>query len=175
MPDPAWSGYAAVDFEDWTPVWEENTNPSGWHGKRYQDFSIELVQAAQPSLSLAEATAKAKEEFEAAALGWMVGVLERLKELRPQMKVGFYGIPNQLYCETNWHPCTPLCLLHVCAEPSLKGGRNAGQGTARAATMSAAPRRRACGESRPSRPDHLRKKLAETFAQAAFKGCSRAL
>ena len=106
VPDPAWSGYAAVDFEDWTPIWEENTNPSGWHDKRYQDFSIELVQAAHPSLSLAEATAKAKEEFEAAALGWMVGVLERLKELRPQMKVGFYGIPNQLYCETNWHPCT---------------------------------------------------------------------
>ena len=52
VPDPAWSGNAAVDFEDWTPVWEENANPSGWHGKRYQDYSIELVQAAQPSLSL---------------------------------------------------------------------------------------------------------------------------
>ena len=36
VPDPDAAGDASIDFEDWTPVWEENTDPSGWHGKRYQ-------------------------------------------------------------------------------------------------------------------------------------------
>lgn len=108
VPDPAWSGYSSIDFEDWTPVWEENTDPSAWHGKRYQDYSVELVRAADPSLSVADATAQAKRAYETAALAWMVGVLQHIKKLRPNMKVGYYGIPNNYYCQTNWNPWSKI-------------------------------------------------------------------
>ena len=38
LPDPSWSGDSGIDFELWTPIWEEMTMPAsvGFHSVRYQ-------------------------------------------------------------------------------------------------------------------------------------------
>ena len=94
IPDPDWAGNAVFDFEAWTTVWEQNTGGKNWHGKRYQDKSIALVKAANPTWPAAKVAAAAKEAFEAAATQWFVASLEAGRALRPKAKWGFYGLPE---------------------------------------------------------------------------------
>ena len=56
--------FIGCSFENWTPIWEQNTENNNWHGKRYQNYSISLVRQAHPSWSLERITAQAKVEFE---------------------------------------------------------------------------------------------------------------
>jgi hypothetical protein len=91
IPDKDWSGLGQVDFELWTPIWEENTGPGGYHSRRYQDLSITLARKQHPNASNDVVLAVAKREFEQAALNWMVGVLDKLHALRPRAKWGYYG------------------------------------------------------------------------------------
>jgi hypothetical protein len=63
IPDAEWAGHFAIDFELWTPVWDENSGSSPWHSKRYQEYSIALVAAAAPWLNQSATLAKAKLEF----------------------------------------------------------------------------------------------------------------
>ena len=89
FPDSSWAGYGQLDWELWTPVWEENTGPGAFHSARYQDLSITLVKREHPSMSHDQAVAQAKQEYEAAALAWFVAVLDKLHELLPRSRWGF--------------------------------------------------------------------------------------
>eukprot|EP00038_Savillea_parva_P009491 m.183874 g.183874 ORF g.183874 m.183874 type:complete len:412 (-) comp15961_c0_seq1:238-1473(-) len=94
IPDPNWDGNAVFDFESWTPIWEQNTSPDNWHGKRYQDASIALVKQQHPTWNNTAVEAAAKEAFEKAGLEWFVTTLTTCIALRPKAKWGYYGIPQ---------------------------------------------------------------------------------
>ena len=49
---------------------EQHLNPFNVYAY-YQDYSIELVRRAQPALSLKQAIAQAKAEYEAGAMAWL--------------------------------------------------------------------------------------------------------
>jgi hypothetical protein len=96
LPDKHFAGHAVIDFEAWTPIWEENTHPDTWHGKRYQTYSLQLVREAHPGIAndTAKVAAMAKKEFEAAAVRFFVATLDLLRERRPKALLGFYGFPQ---------------------------------------------------------------------------------
>ena len=87
--DPEFDGLAIFDFEEWTPVFEDNDSDGNWHGKRYQDYSVALVKAKHPSWATAKVAAKAKAEFEAAATDPFVQTLRTARALRPRALWGF--------------------------------------------------------------------------------------
>jgi hypothetical protein len=93
LPDPEWDGHAAIDFEAWSPSWEENIGAR----IRYQNYSIRLAREAQPHLGFAEAVQHAREAWESASLRWMVAALDTLHSLRPRTRFGFYGLPYNDY------------------------------------------------------------------------------
>ena len=89
-----YTGLASIDFEDWAPIWSEDTSHDAWHSQAYQNLSISLVQQAQPSLSLAQATVIAQQQFEKAALAWFVETVKLCRSLRPKARWGYYGFPQ---------------------------------------------------------------------------------
>lgn len=89
-----YTGIVAIDFEDWAPIWSEDTSKDGWHSAVYQNLSIALVLQAEPSLPLADAKAKAKEAFESAALEFFVETIKLCRALRPNARWGYYGFPQ---------------------------------------------------------------------------------
>ena len=94
VPDLLYDGYVQLDFEDWTPIWEENSDPVPFHGRRYQEYSIQLVNQSHPHLNASAAQMLAKQEYEKAALAWFVGVLDHLHRLRPRAHFAWYGVPD---------------------------------------------------------------------------------
>eukprot|EP01051_Picozoa_sp_SAG22_P014827 SAG22_NODE_1853_length_3438_cov_3.020066_3_plen_270_part_00 len=64
LPDPEWAGVANLDWESWSPVWEENSYDEY---RIYLNRSIELVLEQHPSFTLPEAVPVAKAQFEASA------------------------------------------------------------------------------------------------------------
>ena len=52
-----------LQLTDWTPIWEENADPVPFHGRRYQDYSIQLVNRSHPHLNATEAEALAKQQY----------------------------------------------------------------------------------------------------------------
>eukprot|EP00756_Hemistasia_phaeocysticola_P033161 Hpha_TRINITY_DN16450_c2_g9::TRINITY_DN16450_c2_g9_i1::g.163867::m.163867/K01197/hya; hyaluronoglucosaminidase len=101
IPDPEWDGNAVLDFEAWTTVWELNTGGGNWHGKRYADYSKELVKKQHPDWTDAQVSAAAKEAFEKAATEWFATALNTGRSLRPKAKWGFYGLPVNLASPCN--------------------------------------------------------------------------
>ena len=95
IPEPSWGGLGVFDFEEWVPVWEEN---DGWAGKivlgRYQNYSVQLVQAAHPDWPAERVLLEAKAEFEAAGTALFVAALKHASALRPNALWGFYGMPR---------------------------------------------------------------------------------
>ena len=95
IPDPEWNGLGSFDFEEWTPIWEEN---DGWAGKivlgKYQNYSVQLVRAAHPSWPADRVLQQARSEFEAAAMALFVAALKHASALRPRALWGFYGMPR---------------------------------------------------------------------------------
>jgi lysophospholipase L1-like esterase len=89
-----YTGIIAIDFEDWAPIWSEDTSKDGWHSAAYQNLSIALVLQAHPKLSLTQAKAEAKKAFESAALEFFVETIKLCRELRPKAQWGFYGFPQ---------------------------------------------------------------------------------
>jgi hypothetical protein len=84
-----YTGIVAIDFEDWSPIWSEDTVKDSWHSVTYQNHSISLVLSAQPKLSLAQATIIAKKGFEKAALEFFVETIMLCRRLRPNAKWGY--------------------------------------------------------------------------------------
>ena len=97
LPDTQWAGNAVLDFESWSPIWEQNNDPAWWHGVRYQNLSYHLVAEANPSWNSSRIQAEAKAQFEAAAVEWMSSSLLLLRSLRPNARWGFYGLPASEY------------------------------------------------------------------------------
>ena len=87
IPDPNWSGRAVIDFEDWTPVWGENTNRKipWYHSIRYQEASLVLCKDRRI----------AKERFQASGNRFFVESLKSAKMVRPKSLWGYYGLPSQ--------------------------------------------------------------------------------
>ena len=107
---PRWrggrDGHAAIDFEAWSPSWDENIGAR----IRYQNYSIRLALQSNPHLSLDEAVKEAKQDWESAALRWMVAILDKLHDLRPKARFGYYGFPSDAYSSL------------TCAGPKAVGG-----------------------------------------------------
>jgi hypothetical protein len=94
-----------LDFEDWTPIWEENVGTGPYHGRRYQEYSIELVGRSHPHLNTSAAEALAKEQYESATLKWFVQILDHLHHLRPRAHFAWYGVPDTTsYWNNYWDP-----------------------------------------------------------------------
>ena len=128
LPDPEWAGNAVFDFEDWTPVWAQNNNPSWWHGVRYQNLSIALVGAAHPTWNSSQILAAAQEEFEAAAVAFFVQTLQLCRALRPHAAWGFYGLPASAPgpCVANGPDPSPQCgYRNPAAGPALRAENDA--------------------------------------------------
>lgn len=84
-----------LDFEAWSPRWDDNTNTdAGYHFIGYQLLSLELVYQQDPNATIIEAEAKAKKDFESAAINFFVRTLQTARSLRPKAKWGFYGFPG---------------------------------------------------------------------------------
>ena len=98
LPSPfhrgAWGrdGHAAIDFEAWSPSWDENVGAR----IRYQNYSIRLALQSKPHLSLDEAVSEAKRDWVSAALRWMVAILDKLHDLRPKARFGYSNKPTAL-------------------------------------------------------------------------------
>jgi hypothetical protein len=107
VPDVNFTGNIVIDFEAWTPIWEENGGASNWHAKRYQTFSEKLARAQHPQLNATAITAIAKRDFEAAAISFFVTTLEFFRAARPHARAGFYGFPGGMFgaCLHETHDC----------------------------------------------------------------------
>ncbi|XP_069798241.1 hyaluronidase PH-20-like [Narcine bancroftii] len=96
IPSNTSKGLAVIDWENWRPLWSRNWNRM----LIYQRQSIELVQQRDLSLTLQNASAIAKAEFEEAAKTFFIKSLRLGKKLRPNQLWGFYLFPN---CYNNLH------------------------------------------------------------------------
>lgn len=83
-------GLAVIDWEEWRPTWERNWKPKDI----YKNKSIELVQTQNSGMNIAQATVKAKEQFESAGRKYMEDTLKLGKKLRPQYFWGFFLFPD---------------------------------------------------------------------------------
>ena len=80
-------------FENWTPIWEQNTEDNNWHGRRYQNYSIALMRRAHPDWSTQRITAEAQAAFETAGIELFVAALEHARKMRPNTLWGFCKRP----------------------------------------------------------------------------------
>ena len=95
IPDPGFSGLAAIDFETWQPVWEWTgcTGPNA-ASNPYCNASIAKIRAEQPQLNSSAVNAAAGKEWERAARVFMTATIEAAKETRPQGTWGYYDYPS---------------------------------------------------------------------------------
>ncbi|GLD63073.1 hyaluronidase PH-20-like protein [Lates japonicus] len=90
IPSRTSRGLAVIDWEEWRPLWDRN-----WGNKRiYQTLSVAHVMQTNPSLTLQQATEKAKQQFQLAARSLMSGMLAMGRAMRPNYLWGFYLFPN---------------------------------------------------------------------------------
>uniref|UniRef100_A0A665TAI3 Hyaluronidase n=1 Tax=Echeneis naucrates TaxID=173247 RepID=A0A665TAI3_ECHNA len=87
---PSNRGLAVIDWEEWRPLWDRN-----WGTKRiYQTLSVAHAMQTNQSLTAAQATEKAKQQFQHAARSLMSGMLAMGRGMRPNYLWGFYLFPN---------------------------------------------------------------------------------
>lgn len=91
LPDPEWAGVANLDWESWSPVWEENSYDEY---RIYLNRSIELVLEQHPSFTLAEAVPVAKAQFEESSRELWLETLGLAKAMRPKGKWGWYNFAH---------------------------------------------------------------------------------
>jgi hypothetical protein len=77
-------------------VWENNAHPTNYHGQRYRNLSVQLVENAHPDWPAAKANAEAKATFQQAAVSFIVQTLELCTRMRPRAVWGFYGMESSL-------------------------------------------------------------------------------
>ncbi|CAB1419004.1 unnamed protein product [Pleuronectes platessa] len=83
-------GLAVIDWEEWRPLWDRN-----WGTKRiYQLLSVAHAMQTNRSLTVEQATEKAKQRFQVAARSLMSGMLTMGRAMRPNYLWGFYLFPN---------------------------------------------------------------------------------
>ncbi len=86
IPDPAWSGFACIDFESWHPVWDLSP-------RAFRDAAVQQVKNEQPNLSAELALSLAKSRHEIAAKEFLLRTIEACKALRPKARWGFFNMP----------------------------------------------------------------------------------
>ncbi|KAF7647296.1 hypothetical protein LDENG_00174700 [Lucifuga dentata] len=83
-------GLAVIDWEEWRPLWDRN-----WGMKRiYQILSVAHTMQTEKSLTVQQATVKAKLQFQVAARDFMSDTLLLGRSMRPNYLWGFYLFPN---------------------------------------------------------------------------------
>jgi hyaluronoglucosaminidase len=86
--DSTWSGYAIIDFEAWSPLWERTPRP-------YREASIAYErERSRPDLSEAVLEQRARVRYERAARTYLTRTLMVADSLRPRAKWGYYGFPH---------------------------------------------------------------------------------
>lgn len=90
IPDKENSGLAIIDFELWRPVFRQN------FGRLlpYKELSTELVVNATANLTEEVARSMADRIFTHAAKMFMLETIKFAKQLRPNAKWGYYGLPH---------------------------------------------------------------------------------
>ncbi|KAG8005650.1 Hyaluronidase PH-20 [Nibea albiflora] len=90
IPSKTSRGLAVIDWEEWRPLWDRN-----WGTKKiYQTLSLAHVMYTNRSLTVEQATEKAKQQFQVAARSFMTGKLAMGQTMRPNYLWGFYLFPN---------------------------------------------------------------------------------
>ncbi|XP_040886326.1 hyaluronidase PH-20-like [Toxotes jaculatrix] len=90
IPSKTSRGLAVIDWEEWRPLWDRN-----WGTKRiYQTLSVAHVLQTNRSLTLQQATEKAKQQFQLAARSLMSRMVAMGRAMRPNYLWGFYLFPN---------------------------------------------------------------------------------
>ncbi|XP_028426577.1 hyaluronidase PH-20-like isoform X1 [Perca flavescens] len=90
IPSKTSRGLAVIDWEEWRPLWDRN-----WGPKRiYQTLSVAHLMQTNRSLTVQQATEKAKQQFQVAAKSFMSGMLAMGRAMRPNYLWGFYLFPN---------------------------------------------------------------------------------
>jgi hypothetical protein len=84
--------YVDLDYEDWSPIWERNSNIS-W----YYNSSISLVVEQHPDWNSSQIEAEAKLQWETAAQNLILATLAGLRAIRPNIKIGLYNYPARFY------------------------------------------------------------------------------
>jgi hypothetical protein len=93
IPDPSWKGLTILDFEDWWDTWNLTRDI-------YHTQSKNKVRSEHPTWTDAQIEAQAIIEYEAAAKYFLQETLKRGKQLRPNVKWGYYGAPAKVYYDT---------------------------------------------------------------------------
>uniref|UniRef100_H0XQH5 Hyaluronidase n=1 Tax=Otolemur garnettii TaxID=30611 RepID=H0XQH5_OTOGA len=95
-------GMAVIDWEEWRPTWARNWRPKDI----YRNLSIDYVQQKNATLSVAEATKIAKDEFETIGKAFMLDTLRLGISIRPKHYWGYYLFPdcyNTHYKQANYN------------------------------------------------------------------------
>jgi hypothetical protein len=85
--DTAWTGYAVIDYEYWSPLWSHTP-------QRYRNASIERERSRAPNAPADTIRTRARRNYETAARTFLVRTLEYANQLRPNAKWGYYGYPH---------------------------------------------------------------------------------
>ena len=104
IPPRDFEGNLVLDFEAWSPLWEQNTLPiPGFHDQVHQEYSLEKMAQAHPSWNSTKIAQETARAFSKAGVAFFVATLRKVRSLRPRARVGFYGFPQGHYgdCETH--------------------------------------------------------------------------
>jgi hypothetical protein len=106
IPDINWNGYAVIDYETWSPYWtlHENTPSSlAWDARDrdfiddWKDYIREFRSDLLEGLSPTEQEGVFRDTWLAATREFYIRTLEAAREIRPQAKWGYYGLPENRY------------------------------------------------------------------------------
>jgi hyaluronoglucosaminidase len=88
VPDANFSGRVVIDFESWRPTWDSTR-------QQYVTYSVSLVKQQVPSTAgnATAVDALAKEQYEAAALVFLVETIRLMRRMRPRALIGYWGYP----------------------------------------------------------------------------------
>jgi hypothetical protein len=99
IPDPNWDGYATIDYESWSPVWN-------WTGAQYQQESISYYTANHNTAGMSpdQISDAAAAEYNEASKTYWLETIKKAKQVRPMAKWGYYSMPRANYHLTPDHP-----------------------------------------------------------------------
>ena len=90
LPNVSVAGLIDFDFESWNPVWQRND-------ATYQNATRALVRAEHPGWSAAQVEAAAQAAWESSATRLLAATAAHIRLLRPNLRVGMYGLPTRFY------------------------------------------------------------------------------
>ncbi len=94
IPDPDYDGFVAIDYEEWTPFWDDSV-------ERYREHSRAMVRQNNPGMDDAQVERQAKTSFESKAKRFMKRTLEKCQALRPNAKWGYWSYPKKSFEDNN--------------------------------------------------------------------------